>query len=510
MSLNPVPPGDTEEEKETADACTEEEDHPNTQRIYHPHSQNHHHPENLCQAVRQSCEAWYQHHHQQQATVVVRIHTPALVSLAGDIHTQTDTNQKSQTATASHTKTANTNSNSNTNSNPVQWDEQGWHYHPPSSWPVEIIRERVALYILALDAINFCFWPINQDDGKDKDGNKFEYQHLAMQLTIMAEADHKAQQQTMDDSLLVPGVPVVSDQYALSAYALRTMTVTRMQAALFPVMYPQQPPDLLAQRCALWNEVGTVLLQYYEGSAWTMIQAAQGSAVRAVQLLVQHLVGFGDYCPCPPPLSPPSHGMVQPHGTTSSSSSSNDKDDNDDHDSNHHGRLYFLKRAQICVADWQAALVATTGVEPFFNNDLDQLTCFADYRLPQLLRQRGVLVYVDEHLSAAVDAQIELIPGGRHEVSIRAATVVAVERLVDLLNNNYSGGGAVLEQQQQEEEETDSRAMGQWDATTTTSVPNVKVQWTSMSVDWYLWQMGERLDAAGELAPHHRVRTIYY
>ena len=34
--------------------------------------------------------------------------------------------------------------------------------------------------------------------------------------------------------------------------------------------------------------------------------------------------------------------------------------------------------------------------------------------------------------------------------------------------------------------------------------------WTDVQVDWYLWQVGEKLDGAGELKPHHRVRTIFY
>jgi hypothetical protein len=34
--------------------------------------------------------------------------------------------------------------------------------------------------------------------------------------------------------------------------------------------------------------------------------------------------------------------------------------------------------------------------------------------------------------------------------------------------------------------------------------------WTAVETDWYLWQVGERMQLNGELLPHHRVRTIYY
>jgi hypothetical protein len=56
----------------------------------------------------------------------------------------------------------------------------------------------------------------------------------------------------------------------------------------------------------------------------------------------------------------------------------------------------LLKRAQIAAADlWGSGAVAFT--------DVDELTCFADYKLPQVLRHLGVLEY-SEHLGKRVDA----------------------------------------------------------------------------------------------------------
>ena len=97
-------------------------------------------------------------------------------------------------------------------------------------------------------------------------------------------------------------------------------------------------------------------------------------------------------------------------------------------------------------------------------------------RLPQLLRHEGVLAY-DAGLSALVDARQELPAGGAHEVEIRAATVVVVDRLRDHLNARIgaAGGGVFL---------------------------------PSVEVDWYLWQLGER--AKDDMAPHHRVDTVFY
>jgi hypothetical protein len=99
-------------------------------------------------------------------------------------------------------------------------------------------------------------------------------------------------------------------------------------------------------------------------------------------------------------------------------------------------------------------------------HDIAALTCFADYRLPQLLWTRGALVFSVD-LAAAVGSCTELAPGSEEEVEIRAATVQAVERIKALL------GGI-----------------------------------TSVEVDWRLWNRGE--SELVRLKPHHRTRTVFY
>ena len=122
----------------------------------------------------------------------------------------------------------------------------------------------------------------------------------------------------------------------------------------------------------------------------------------------------------------------------------------------------FLKRAQIAAADlWGSGAIAFPDVE--------QLTCFADYKLPQALRHLGALEYT-EHLARKVDDWQELEPGSPEEVEIRAATVVAVEQLRDRL----ADGGREL---------------------------------NAVEVDWLLWDYSQALFP---VRPHHRVRTVFY
>ncbi len=81
----------------------------------------------------------------------------------------------------------------------------------------------------------------------------------------------------------------------------------------------------------------------------------------------------------------------------------------------------FYKRAQITAAD----LARDAGVA---FDDLARLTAFADNLVPHVLRVTGALTY-DRDLEATIDRG-ELLPaGGRAELEIRAAGVVAVERL---------------------------------------------------------------------------------
>lgn len=139
----------------------------------------------------------------------------------------------------------------------------------------------------------------------------------------------------------------------------------------------------------------------------------------------------------------------------------------------YNGRLvHFYKRAQIFVADiWGAYGRQTDSSHPFYFYDMDQLTMFADYRIPQILRHVGILEY-SENLASRVD-NFEVIPFGCDEESeIRACTVIAVEEL----------RAKILEKTGQ--------------------------SLTSVEIDWLLWNWGEQVKDT--IKPHHRTLTIFY
>ena len=85
----------------------------------------------------------------------------------------------------------------------------------------------------------------------------------------------------------------------------------------------------------------------------------------------------------------------------------------------------LLKRAQLAIADFNY----------FYNKYLhkslkgiEQLTAFPDYKIPQTLRDKNILIYNNE-LAKLVDNNIELPHNSNMEIEIRANTIHAVELL---------------------------------------------------------------------------------
>jgi len=145
------------------------------------------------------------------------------------------------------------------------------------------------------------------------------------------------------------------------------------------------PPmdELMGLFAESWNDLGRFLLDRFDGSFMGLVESADDSAVRLVELL-QEMPMYRDV-------------------------------------SSYDGRsVPFLKRAQITASD-----IGTFG-------DLDVLTLFADNLIPHVLRVEGVLV-LDEGLAGDIDRQLVLEPGGRPEVELRAAAVHAAELMAEEL-----------------------------------------------------------------------------
>ena len=76
-------------------------------------------------------------------------------------------------------------------------------------------------------------------------------------------------------------------------------------------------------------------------------------------------------------------------------------------------QIFLFKRAQILAADLYSALSELST--PIWLKNVEQLTMFADYRVPQILREMGVFIYRDD-LAEKIDKYQLLSPGSEEEV----------------------------------------------------------------------------------------------
>ncbi|MEK7560569.1 MAG: queuosine salvage family protein [Patescibacteria group bacterium] len=195
------------------------------------------------------------------------------------------------------------------------------------------------------------------------------------------------------------------------------------------------PIPMECERLVNLCETGVVLLQYFDGHFRSILEEARYDAIALVRLLRFYFSSFNDQAM----LYNERDGMavctIVP----------------------------FLKRAQICAYN----LSDLAEHFPLFNIiNTDQLTAFADYRIPQILRALGMIVYSDK-LAAKVGRGALLKPGSREEIEIRSATVWGVE----LIRQN---------------------------------IPHH----TAAQIDNALWMICR--DRSAAILPHHRTRTIFY
>jgi hypothetical protein len=190
------------------------------------------------------------------------------------------------------------------------------------------------------------------------------------------------------------------------------------------------------ERARLLRQTAAILGAQFEGSAATLIGMARGSASVLVSLIAAHFPAFRDHA-------------------------------------QYRGRqVFFYKRAQIFVGDLHGAF-GGDGLGSFA--DIGSLTMFADYRVPVVLRQLGMLRYTPA-LAALLDAHTELPAGCEQECEIRGCSIAAVEALRTALcmaasRRNEAGP-------------------------------------TSVTLDWALWEIGE---AARLTSPaHHRTLGVFY
>lgn len=217
-----------------------------------------------------------------------------------------------------------------------------------------------------------------------------------------------------------------NDQSAFDADRLQKYTGPQLRELL---KWPR-PLPLEDERVRLLHEVGCELERSFDGKASNLVKSCGKSALELVALVTRHFPGFRD------------HTLYKGH------------------------QVFLYKRAQIFVADlWGAFKGQAYGQF----NDIGSITIMADYIVPAVLRQLGVLRY-SSTLASTIEANSEIVPGSEEEVELRACSVHAVEKMRELIS--MKSGKQVL----------------------------------SVELDLWLWASGVRCSSL----PHHRTLSIYY
>ena len=200
---------------------------------------------------------------------------------------------------------------------------------------------------------------------------------------------------------------------------------------------------LLEERARMLREVFNVISLYFNNSCREFIKKCNKNAVQLVKNIIDYFCCFRD--------------QAIYNGE----------------------QVFFYKRAQILVSDLYIAykdLINVTGKNEInevldFGTSINNLTMFADYRVPQILREMGIIEY-SKQLAEKIDNKVELMHGSIEEIEIRAATIISVEKIKNKLIE--AGMKEVL----------------------------------SIEIDIYLWENGEKIKDKAK--PHHRTLSIFY
>ncbi|KAJ1679253.1 hypothetical protein EV182_002423 [Spiromyces aspiralis] len=293
----------------------------------------------------------------------------------------------------------------------------------------KVADERAVDWIFVVDTLNFSFF----SDLKDED------RQYAVTLDGVQYKGYWSLCACINRALR-EGIPITDPKY----YAGITSSAL---AYIFRQDEGREPIPLLEDRVKVLREAGQVLLDRFGGSFTNCIKECQGSAMRLLDLVTSNIGSYQD-----------EHEFC---GRT----------------------VYIYKRAQILISDLWACFEGR-GLGCF--SDIDEITMFADYRIPQALSHFGILEYSPSLMERLHDDRVEnasagtgaYLPSGHQlEVEIRGNSIWSVELLRrEILHRN----------------------------------PCSKLHINSILLDFYIWDYAKA--HTGEMAgiPIHRTRSIFY
>lgn len=155
---------------------------------------------------------------------------------------------------------------------------------------------------------------------------------------------------------------------------------------------------LIAERLSFLHQAGRILREKYELSVGNLVESGKGDALQLLDEITSNFPCYDD--------------SVEYRGR----------------------KVLFHKRAQLFVNNAHNILVNEgSGL-----SRTEELTALADYKVPQLLRNRGILEY-GESLAQRIDNYELISAGSNEEVEIRAFTLEACEQIAEDLRGKFPG-----------------------------------------------------------------------
>ncbi|ELT95610.1 hypothetical protein CAPTEDRAFT_5356 [Capitella teleta] len=293
-----------------------------------------------------------------------------------------------------------------------------------SRWNLHVLNPKTANeaavnWVFVADVLNFSFWSENES-------KKFMIRYSGQEWTgywSLCAAMNRA---------LDNGVPITSAKFysSISMEKLREIFKSDSETEM----------PMMEERLLHLHEAGKVLNMKYNGSFANMIKQSGKSAQKLVEMIVDDIPSFRDVA------------LFE----------------------NKSVALY--KRVQILVADtW--ACCAGKGLGEF--SDIDSITMFADYRIPQALVWFGAMRYSDG-LMEKLNKDCLMQNGERQEVEIRGVSIHCVDLIVDEMN----------------------RLMAK--------EPTLTIPMNAVLVDHFLWDYRRDHEQETKAIPFHKVRCVYY
>ncbi|XP_041350391.1 queuosine salvage protein-like [Gigantopelta aegis] len=282
------------------------------------------------------------------------------------------------------------------------------------------MNKAAAEWVFVVDTLNFNFWSEN-------DKKKFTVKYKDKSYTgywSLCAAINRA---------LDEGVAITDPSFYAS--------VTRDELAKILRSDSETQIPMLDERLEALHEAGKMLIQKYDGSFVNCVQQCGNKAQNLVKLVVTDFPMYRD-------------------------------------EADYNGkRVSLYKRAQILVAD----LWGCFGGEDLGEfDDIDTITMFADYRVPQSLVYFGAMKYSDQ-LMDVLHKDMLFKSGDRMEVEIRGCSIWATE--------------LITEECKKLKEKDESMK---------------DVTFNAILIDNFLWDLRRELADEMKKIPFHKIRCIYY